>query len=289
MDQLHSSELLKATLKALYTVAGRRTSDKFADESIGATIKTLESKFEFLKHVRINEEEPTDEAFNVNISSTVDSIDPARIGRAIESIIRVVYEDLDEEAGLFFITEFKKYVGERVVTEIMKYQIDLDQLQFEQHFAYRRKKQKEGAKDGRGSAVNQLGYTWNNVASWTHEPGTTYCVLYDESGKELDRLDLDRIIQSYVSRLSGYAGKDPSELEIELYEKEYELLEMMYSRDMDAETAAALLHITTDQLNDIIRKLAHMEMIHYASYDTLELTDSALNYISKKQEKKKNV
>jgi len=286
MDSISSSELLKTVLEALYTIAARRTSNKYADETIGATIRTLESKYGFLKQVHINEKELAAGTFKVDVSSEVNSVDIAKVIRAIESLIRVIYEDLDEEAGVFFITEFKKYVGDRVVTEISKYQIDLDQLQFEQHFAYRRKKQRQQGKNGKGSPINQLGYSWSNVASWKHDPGTKFCILYDDSGKELDRLDLDSIIRSYVQKLSGDASKQPTEQEIELYEKEYELLEMMYLRDMDAETAATLLHITKDELNAIIRKLARKEMLHYASYDTIELTDSALSLLSKKQQKK---
>ena len=100
----------------------------------------------------------------------------------------------------------------------------------------------------------------------------------------LDRLNLDRIIQNYVERLSGFKDVDPREIEKEtaIYEKEYELLKLLLERDMDAETAMNLLHITREDLNKIIRKLSEMEMLQYINYDTMELTEVGIGYLTKK-------
>ena len=51
MQNWKNSVLLESVLKALYTVASRRTSVRSAEESIGASIKTLENKYSFLKFV----------------------------------------------------------------------------------------------------------------------------------------------------------------------------------------------------------------------------------------------
>ncbi len=124
-----------------------------------------------------------------------------------------------------------------------------------------------------------------------HESGSDYCTLYDKQGNVMDRLNLDTIIQSYVEKLSGYAGTLPSEYEdkINVYEKEYKLLELMYSQDMDAESAAAALHITEDELNKMIQKLAKIEMLQYISYDVVELTGAGMSYLSKKDNKKSEI
>jgi hypothetical protein len=105
----------------------------------------------------------------------------------------------------------------------------------------------------------------------------------------LDRLNIDRIIQNYVERLSGYIDVDPREIEKEtaVFEKEYELLKLLLERDMDAETAMTLLHITKDGLNDMIRKLSQMEMLQYIDFNTIELTDVGIGYLSKKDKTKK--
>jgi hypothetical protein len=131
-----------------------------------------------------------------------------------------------------------------------------------------------------------LGYDWGNVSHWKHEPGSKFCTLYDKKGKVLDRLNLDRIIQNYVERLSGYIDVDPREIEKEsrIYEKEYQLLQLLLEQDMDAETALYKLKITRNELNNMIRKLSQMEMLQYVDYNIVEITDVGIGYLTKKDQ-----
>ena len=55
---------------------------------------------------------------------------------------------------------------------------------------------------------------------------------------------------------------------------------------MDADTAMHMLKLSREELNNIIRKLSQMEMLQYVSYDTIELTDVGIGYISKRGPKK---
>jgi len=265
-----------------------------ASEVMGSSIKTLERKFDFLKYVYLNPAESGGGEFSVSISPVIDSVSPEEIGKAIESLIRVIYNDLSSEAGLYFITEIKELVGEDVSRAISDCDADLDQVQFEQHYAYRRRERKKAIKEAAKGGVstlarneNLIGYGWGEVAHWKHEPGSKYCTLYDKRGNVLDNLNLDNIIKNYVERLSGYIDVDPREIEKDssIYEKEYKLLKMMLEKDMDAEVAMDQLKIDRNELNNIIRKLSEMEMIHYIDYNTLELTDVGIGYISKKEKK----
>ena len=74
MENVSNSVLLDTLMKALYAVASRRTSKKFADETIGSTIKTLEKKYDFLKFVDINLRSVADGDIAVSISPEIDSI-----------------------------------------------------------------------------------------------------------------------------------------------------------------------------------------------------------------------
>jgi len=294
LDELKNSVLLKHVVKALYNVASRRTSAKTADETIGSSIKTLERKFDFLRYVDINQVDFTEDGYTVSVSPDIDEVPPSRFGAAVEALIRVVYNDLSSDAGPYLVTELKEYAGEDIIRHMQQeFNVDFDQIQLEQHYAYRRMERKkqiaEAVKTGRidkRRPQNLLGYTWGNVAYWKHEPGSKFCTLYDKQGRVLDRLNLDRIIQNYVEKLSGYTEVDLKEIEKEVvvYEKEYNLLQLLLERDMDAETAMHKLKITRDELNNMIQKLAQMEMLHYVSFDTLELTETGISYISKKQE-----
>ena len=296
MEKVPNSILLKSVLSAIYNAASRRTSSKYADEAIGSTIKTLEKKFDFFKFVYINPRNVADGEFVISVSSEIDSINPIIMGKALEALIRVVYNDLSEEAGLYLITELKQLAGEDITRVIEDWEADLDQVQLEQHHAFRRRDRKKAISEAAIGGVstlkppeNLIGYGWGDVSHWKHEPGSKFCTLFDKRGNVLDRLNLDSIIQNYVERLSGYKDVDPREIEKEsaVYEKEYELLKLLLERDMDAETAMTLLHITRDDLNNIIRKLSEMEMLQYINYDTIELTDVGIGYITKKEKIKK--
>ena len=284
---------MEAFLKAIYNVASRRTSSKFADEAIGSTIKTLDGKYDFLRFININKID-TAEGFSISISSDIDNVRPEIVGKAMEALIRVVYNDIGNEAGLYFITELKDSVGEEITRMITDCEVDLDEVQLEQHYAYKRREKKRAiAQTARTGSLekkrseNLLGYTWGTVSYWRHEPGSKYCTLYDKQGNELDRLNIDRIIQNYVEKLSGFTDIDESELEkkVSIYAKEYELLKLLLERDMDAETAMHMLKITREELNKIISKLAEVEMLQYLDHNTIELTDAGVGYLTKKEKK----
>lgn len=292
MAKTKNSVLLSSVIKAIYTVASRRTTSKFADETVGSTIRTLENKYDFLKYVKINKDAVSDSGFAISVSKEVDSIHPTRIGKAIESILRIVYNDMNEEAGLYFVSELKEYAGDDVTKGIFNCDVDLDQVQIEQHYAFRRRERKksiqkaaEQGKLGKDSPENLLGYTWKNVSSWKHEPDSKYCTLYDEQGNVVDRLNLDRIIQNYVEKLSSFKDVDPKEIEKQtrIYEKEYHLLKLLLERDMDAETAMNILSISHKELDGMIKKLSGMEMLQYVSYNTIELTNTGISFISEKE------
>ena len=68
MEEVRNSVLLRAVLSAIYNVASRRTSAKYADEALGSTIKTLERRYDFLKFVDINRQNVTDGDFAIRIS-----------------------------------------------------------------------------------------------------------------------------------------------------------------------------------------------------------------------------
>ena len=295
MEKIRNSVMLRAVITSLYSVASRRTSSKFADETIGTTIKTLEGKYDFLRYIDIDQDNILDGEFAINISPDIETVNPTLVGKAIEALIRVIYNDLNSEAGLYFVTELKKIAGDEVSKAIMDCNADLDQVQLEQHYAYRRREKKKaiskatkGEISSKGVPKNLIGYGWGEVSHWKHEPGSKFCTLYNKQGKMLDRLNLDRIIQNYVEKLSGYIDVDPREIEkeTEIYSKEYELLKLLLERDMDAETAIHMLKISKNELNNMIRKLSQMEMLQYVDYNTIELTDIGIGYLSKKDENK---
>jgi len=283
-----NSYVLGEILRALYHVAGRRTTYGFAAKVIGSIIKTLEQKYDFLRYVSVNEKGEITEDEAIIISPEIDSVDSERIGKAIEAIIRIVYMDIIGKAGLFFIAELKRRAGDALISDLHNFGVDLAALQIEQHYLYRsRERKKKKARSKPYGDVSLLGYTWKNVASWEYDPARKTCILYNKDGEVLDNLHLETIIENYVKNLSETLEEIPEEMEEEfnISDKEMQLLEMLHKRDMDAETAMTLLHINKNEFDLMVKRLLENELLQYTSYNIIELTELGISYVTKKTEK----
>jgi hypothetical protein len=181
---------------------------------------------------------------------------------------------------------------------LRNYGVDLALLQTEQRYMHRQhRKKKQEAHERKSNSdtmkhhddVSLLGYSWKNVGSWQYDPLQKTCVLYSKEGRELDRLNLDTIIESYITNLTDEYD-DPSssyEEEVTLTDKEIELLKILYTRDMDAETATVVLHVSKIEFEHIVRKLLQSELLHYVSFNEIELTEEGVSFLSEKQNEKK--
>jgi len=293
MGNITNSYVLGHVIRALYHVAGRRTTQSFAAKVIGSIVKTLTQKYSFLKYVTINDKGLIIEDEVIAISPDINSVSKDEIGQAIEAIVRIVYMDIIGKAGLFFISEIKRRAGDDLISYLKDYGVDLASLQIEQHYLYRsreRKKQKAGKSLSKPYGdVSLLGYTWKNVASWKYDPGNKVCVLYNKDGEILDNLHLENIIENYVKNLSETPEEIPEELEvkIKINKKEKELLEMLHSRDLDAESAINLLHVTKNEFESMVKKLLEFELLQYSSFNVIELTEVGISYISDKDRDQK--
>jgi hypothetical protein len=287
-----NSYVLGGIIRALYHVAGRRTTEGFAAKVIGSIIKTLEQKYSFLKHVKIIEVGELTEEEIIVIEEEIDLIDKAMIGKAIEAIIRIAYMDIIGKAGLFFIAEIKRRTGDELINDLSIFGVDLAVLQIEQHYLYRsRERRKRRGKKTSTDDVSLLGYTWKNVGSWKYDETKGNCILYNKDGEELDNLHLESIIENYVKDLSedlkDVAG-DLDQKSVDISEKELQLLQMLRTRDMDSDTALVLLRVTKDEFNSIIRKLLENELLQYTSYNVIELTEIGINYLNDLEQKETN-
>ena len=227
MSDNENSDLLKAVIKALYNVTNRRTTQNFAFAVINTIIRTIEERYDFLKYVQIYTDGGSEDF--IDVSSDLNSVHPAKIGKAIEAIIQVVYMDLKEKAGIHFIKEIERDAGEEVISKLRECGVDLELLMLQQHYLYRRqerKKTKTGHDDkvkaGKQSLdnVSMLGYTEKNISSWHYDPKSKVCIIYDKDGKELDRLNLDTIIRSYIGNLTEKGVIEPQKDYVEKEKRE---------------------------------------------------------------------
>ena len=287
MSKLQNSDLIRNILKAVYITASRRTTPSFAIAVIGAITKTLEQRYNFLKNITFFEDGRSEDFIMIN--SKINSINSDKIAKAIENIVQIVYMDLREKAGFYFIKELIINAGENVISNLKDIGVDLELIQIQQHYLYRR--QSKGTKDklskdqGQLNNVSLLGYSWENVSNWKYDTDNKSCIIYDKNGTELDCLNLDTIVRNYISSISADSSAILTDeykeqiKKIELTKKEFELLNMIQSQDTDFESASALLHMSQTELNDIIKKLLTLELLNYVSSEEVAITEIGIEYL----------
>jgi len=288
---MKNSDMVYGLLQGLFKTAGRRTSESFAIAVIGAIIKTLEQRYDFLKHVILINEIGTEG--KIFVDSKLNSINPTSVARAIETIVQVVYMDLKEKAGLYFVKELISNAGENVTSSLREAGVDLELLQIQQHYLYRR--QSHGVKNGETDPnktpidnASLLGYSLDNVSEWQFDSGKRECVIYGKNGEVLDKLNLDDIVKKHIGYFSGSDESDNEDIVktkksiIEITDQEVQLLELMEKRDIDISTAILSLHISQKQLQKTIRRLLAIDFLHYVSSNEVALTEKGIDYLKNK-------
>ena len=269
-------------IQSIYIVTSRRTSSKFAEESMYDAFDILQNRYSLFKKIEINKKVAFGTGFKVNLSDNIKNIQTNEIAHALESLLRVIYDDISEESGLYFITEIKNHVGKETVYRIIDLGVDLEQIQNEQHLTYNRKKRKKELKDN-GKQENPLGYTWGSVGKWNYNDSTKEVELYDIHGNLLDKIDIENAIRSYVENLSGITESSPLELAklLDKHEKAYSFLKLVHSENIDFKTAKNMLNLNDEEINQIIKELLELKLLQYISDDEIEITESGKAFISK--------
>lgn len=290
MAEINNSIVFRRIIEALYAVVGRRTLDSFAVQIIKSSVKTLEKKFDFLHFVDINDDFYMNEGIHATIDARFNTIDASQLGKAIDTLIRVIYleviDTVGNDVGLYFISELKDHLSDLYVDELRRYGVKLDSIQAEQHMRYQMKGlQSASSTQNEEEDGEELEYTWEEVSTWKYD--SNVCRLYDEKGTLLDTLQLDLIIEEYIERVSDEKKQQhiasPKTTMLRISEKENELLQLMRRRDSDVQTAVALLHISRQKFDAMIQKLLHLEMLQYISENEVKLTEKGLQYLSEQQ------
>lgn len=290
MSELKNSDIMRGVIEAVVAVVGRRTLGSYTIKIVKTVTTKLQKEYDFLKNITIYDAFYSENNDIVTVSSEINSIEPKTIGNAIDAFLREVYLQLDDEAGLYFINEFKECIGEEFVMQIRSLGVNLERIQLGQHELYSQKerknvplatnieekttekKQKEDEDEG------PLDYTWRDVSTWKYD--NNVCTLYKSDGSPLDTLHLDSLVEDYVNRYTK--GKEPEQIiskMIEIDEKEYEFLETLYSRDLDIEMAMAVLQISKPEVDSMVDKFLESEMLQYVSDNEVKLTRKGLLYL----------
>jgi hypothetical protein len=275
-------DTIEKFVHSIYVVSSRRTTIKYAEETLRDALNSLKDQFELFKDVKIYKDSMSDCGFQIELPKTLSNLQTNDIANALESLIRLIYEDISEDSGLYFITELKNHLEKKSVDTILGIGVNLDQIQREQHFKYARRKKKNQQKES-GKKENPLGYTWKSVSKWEYNQESKQVILYDNSGNKLDEINLEKAIRSYVEKISGVTELSSLDLEnlLDEHEKSYSFLKLVYSENIDFETAKKMLNLSDKEIYEIIKNLIELKLLKYVSDDEIEITNSGKDFISK--------
>jgi helix-turn-helix protein len=109
--------------------------------------------------------------------------------------------------------------------------------------------------------------------------GVLISTLITADGRIINSLD------KYIKIIKGSSEED--EKEINLDEKQFMLLQMMYTSDIDAAMATEMLGVTVDELEKLVQQLICYKLLKATTNDEVELTEKGTKYIVEKM--KQNV
>jgi hypothetical protein len=132
MPAPEKSEVMKNVLKTLISISSRKTDLPYALMTIEDLIKRLESRYEFLKHVQINDDVYNEETANlVSVMSDINTVPPTEMGKALHAIIESLNRSLGDRAGHFFIKEIRNTLNDEYLTVMKTMGVDLGMMQLE--------------------------------------------------------------------------------------------------------------------------------------------------------------
>ncbi|MBE3135942.1 MAG: hypothetical protein IMZ43_00880 [Thermoplasmata archaeon] len=132
MPSPEKSDVMKNVLKTLISISSRKTDLPYAVMTMDDLIKRLETKYNFLKHVQINDDIYKEETTDViSVMSDINTVPPTELGKALHAIIDSVNRSLGENAGHFFIKEIRNTLSDEDLTVIKNMGLDLGIMQLE--------------------------------------------------------------------------------------------------------------------------------------------------------------
>ncbi len=131
MSQLENSEVIRHVLDKLINISSRKTTSGHAISTLFKSIKELEKKYGFLKHIDIKDTEYMELEEPITVMSEINNVNSDDVGKALYDIIKSMNNNLGKNAGYFFIKELKNSIDDDYNTRIMNMGLDLSIMQLE--------------------------------------------------------------------------------------------------------------------------------------------------------------
>lgn len=131
MHTSDNSMVFKHVLDALIYISSRKTTLDHAVSTMNNIIKQLENKYDFLKHVEVNDTRFIEQDESISVMRDLNDIKSNKLGDALYDIIRTMKIALGKDAGYFFIKELKNNLQDSYSTSFEDMGLDLGLMQLE--------------------------------------------------------------------------------------------------------------------------------------------------------------
>jgi len=131
MAMIDNSDVFKHVLDTLIDISSRKTTLGHAVSTMNNIIKQLEDKYDFLKHVEINDIRFIEQDEPISVMRALNDIKSNKLGDALYEIIRTMNISLGKDAGYFFIKELKNNLQDIYSTSFEDMGLDLGLMQLE--------------------------------------------------------------------------------------------------------------------------------------------------------------
>ena len=131
MSHIENSEVVRHILQTLINISSRKTTKVQAISTMFESIKKLQSKYDFLKHIEIKDTRFLETEDPVTVMSDINGVKLDDVGKALYDIIKTINTNLGRGAGYFFIKELKNNIAENYYSRIEEMGLDFGVMQLE--------------------------------------------------------------------------------------------------------------------------------------------------------------
>jgi hypothetical protein len=128
--EISNSDVIKRLSKSIIEVIGRRTSQSYAIAMLSKSIRAQEKKYSFLRFIEIKNIQYSEIENLVKTSQSLESIDPTKIGEALQVILKDIAYSMGKNIGFFFMREIKEKMGPKYQPILGEMGVDLNFMQF---------------------------------------------------------------------------------------------------------------------------------------------------------------
>ena len=132
-----SNELvIKNVIIALVDVLSVASNRSFAIMVIKKVLNEFGNRFIFLRYIKIENDENSEQNENIVVSSEIDSVKQSELGRGIQKMIEHISISLGDQAGPNFIKKFQRRLGKAYVLRIEKMGVNLHMIELKRNLAW---------------------------------------------------------------------------------------------------------------------------------------------------------